>query len=377
MKIILFSILPIDLVNIKGGVESATIGLLNGLKETNNEVLVYSLSKKASCKLDYSPNIKIEYRKVNFFFLEYFLFGSKNLRNTLNKFNPDVIHVEGNGPYINIFKKIKNIPVVITPHAIFSEELKHQKLIIPRLKFFLKNRFEKYTIKKFKNFIFISEYNKNVYINLLNIKKVNYTIIPNPVNDYFYENTCKKNYEDSIIYVGAINRRKNLISLLEVLDFLKKRSICFKLNVCGGFTEEDYKVDVFKFLRSSSISSDVVIHGFKSLYDVITLYKSSSLFVLPSLQETLPVSVCESLAIGCPVISTNVGGVNELVINGFNGFIYEPNDKNMLIEHLMNFHNGIYNYSEISNNAKEFSLKFKSNFVATKTLEFYKKIIND
>lgn len=377
MKIFLFSILPSDLVNIKGGVESATIGLLNGLNETNNEVFVYSLSKKASFKLDYSPNIKIEYRKVKFFFLEYFLFGSKNLIKILNEFKPDVIHVEGNGPYINIFKKIKNIPVVITPHAIFTEELKHQKSIISQLKFFLKYLYEKYTIKKFKNFIFISEYNKNIYINILNIRKTNFTIIPNPVNNSFYENSCKINYEDSIIYVGAINRRKNLISLLEVLDSLKKKSICFRLNVCGGFTEEDYKVDVLNFLRNSNISSDVVIHGFKSINEVITLYGSSSLFVLPSLQETLPVSICESLAIGCPVIATNVGGIKELVVNGFNGFIYEPNDKNALIEHLMNFHNGIYNYPEISNNAKEFSLKFKSNFVATKTVEFYKRIIND
>lgn len=376
MKILIFSILPIDLLDIKGGVESATIGLLNGLKHTDNEVLVYSLSKKVNFKSDYSPNIKIEYRKVKFFFLEYFLFGSKNLRKILNEYKPDVIHIEGNGPYINIFKKIKNIPVVITPHAIFLEELKYQKSVTSKLKFYLKYNFERYFIKKFRNFIFISEYNKNIYSSLLNINKISYTIIPNPVNDYFFENSCKEKYENSIIYVGAINRRKNLISLLEVLDILKKNSIDFKLNVCGGFTEEDYKNDILNFLNKSSIYSNVKIHGFKSINEVIALYRSSSLFVLPSLQETLPVSICESLAIGCPVIATNVGGVKELIINGYNGFIYEPNDKIALAEILLNFHKGIYNYKEISNNAKTFSLKFKSNFVATKTLEFYKRIIN-
>jgi len=376
-KILLFSVLPDNLENVKGGVESATIGLLNGLKKTNSEVLVYSLSKTKNSVDDFSTNIKIKYHKVKYFFLEYLICGKKNVMKVIIEYKPDIIHIEGNGPYLNIFKKIKNIPVVVTPHAIFTEELKYQNTFSLKVKFILKNCIERYLIRKFMNFIFISDYNRQFYSSLQSINKIRNAIIPNPVNESFYENITIKKYDNSLIYVGAINRRKNLLSLLAVIDYLKNNGVIFKLNVCGGFTEEDYKVEVMNFLNNSSILKDVVIHGFITPREVIELYKSSSIFVLPSMQETLPISICEALAFGCPVIATNVGGVKELVIDGFNGYIYQPGNNHKLIEHLLNFHNGAYDYSLISQNARDFSVRFKPDIVANKTLEFYKSILNE
>lgn len=376
MKILLFSILPKDLNNIKGGVESATIGLLDGLKGSKNKVLVYSLSKTTNHIIAYSSNIRIEYHKANSFSLEYLFYGRKKIMRLIGEFKPDIIHIEGNGPYLNIFKKIKNIPIIITPHAIFTEELKYKKTLFSKIKFILKKCIERHLIKKFKNFIFISDYNKHFYSSLFNINEITHITIPNPVNASFYQNTTKK-YNNILIYVGAINRRKNILSLLKALDVLYNKGFVFKLNVCGGFTEEDYKDEVMSFLNNNSISKNVIIHGFKSPSEVISLYNDSSLFVLPSLQETLPISICEALAAGCPVIATNVGGVNELVIHGRNGFIYEPKDMNELVMHLSNFQNGSYDYTAIANNAREFSIRFKPEVVAQKTIEFYKSILNE
>jgi glycosyltransferase involved in cell wall biosynthesis len=47
------------------------------------------------------------------------------------------------------------------------------------------------------------------------------------------------------------------------------------------------------------------------------------IFVLPSLSEAFPYVILEALSLGLPVVSTDVGGVSELVIEGYNGFIAE------------------------------------------------------
>ncbi len=54
------------------------------------------------------------------------------------------------------------------------------------------------------------------------------------------------------------------------------------------------------------------------------LYASSDVFVLPSLYENFPASILEALATRCSVISTDVGGVSEMIANGKNGLLIRP-----------------------------------------------------
>jgi glycosyltransferase involved in cell wall biosynthesis len=59
---------------------------------------------------------------------------------------------------------------------------------------------------------------------------------------------------------------------------------------------------------------------------VLRLFRAADASVLPSAWENLPHTVVESLAVGCPVIATAVGGVPEVVRDGVNGLLVPPND---------------------------------------------------
>ena len=60
----------------------------------------------------------------------------------------------------------------------------------------------------------------------------------------------------------------------------------------------------------------------------------ADVFVLPSYNEGLPVSLLEAMAYGVPVISTRVGGIPELVRDGIDGFLIEPGDRAALEDRL-------------------------------------------
>lgn len=65
--------------------------------------------------------------------------------------------------------------------------------------------------------------------------------------------------------------------------------------------------------------------------------EQASVFVLPSYREGVPVSTQEAMAMGRPVITTNVPGCRETVVEGVNGFLVPPRDPQTLADRMMRF----------------------------------------
>ncbi len=63
-----------------------------------------------------------------------------------------------------------------------------------------------------------------------------------------------------------------------------------------------------------------------------TLYSEADLFVFPTLADCLPIAVMEAMAAGLPVVTTNVGALNEEVEDGINGLVISPADSNAVLE---------------------------------------------
>jgi len=376
MKILLFAIVPQNLENVRGGAEAATLNLLEGFKGKNIEVLVYSLSKNRNESVNFSSNIVIQYVGIKSFLLEYLFFGRNRLIKNVNKFHPDLIHVEGNGPYLNILRKIKNIPVVVTPHAIFSEEIKYQKRLLGRLKFQFKLIAEQWLLPKFRNIIFISNYNMDYCLKNRLFAGNSFALIRNPVYSIYFELELLPHFNNTLIYVGAITRRKNILELLQVLVELRDDGSTIKLNVCGGFTEAEYANEVREFISKNHLSGLVTFHGFLSPAKVVEVYRTSSVMVLPSMQETLPISISESLACGRPVIASSAGGVSELIMHGENGFIYPVGDSEALKGYLDLFFQQEISYADMANSAKAFGYEnLHSSSIADETISFYSKVM--
>jgi glycosyltransferase involved in cell wall biosynthesis len=67
---------------------------------------------------------------------------------------------------------------------------------------------------------------------------------------------------------------------------------------------------------------------------MIELFSQADIFALPTRADLSPAAICEAMAMKLPVVTTNVGGLNELVVDGETGFIAASEDENEYDEKL-------------------------------------------
>jgi len=380
LKILMISSLPMDLSQIKGGVESAVINLLTGLSKLNIAVQVvnYSSSSNSKINTNFSKNIAIQYIPAGIiknYIYDYLIRGRRSIKKIINTYQPDIIHVQGTGPQLLLLKYSKYKNIVVTQHGIMQEEKKYQIGLKDTLRFHVKSIIETIYLRKVENIIFISDYNKNLYKDA-NLKFT--TNIYNAINsDFFHKNKSQKAL-NKILYVGAINKRKGLINVLKALNMLKLRGMYYKLEIIGDFTDKGYEDLIKNYLESSIIIDDIIFHGWQPPRNIIQIMQKNSLFILPSYQETLPVSIAEAMAAGLVVIANDVGGVSEMLIEKHSGFLYTNNNLEELIKILANLYNNPVLVNDISINAQLHAKKhFHHDVVALQTVEFYQKINDD
>jgi len=127
----------------------------------------------------------------------------------------------------------------------------------------------------------------------------------------------------NILFVGRIERRKNIINLVKAFDKLniikKKKKKDFKLILAGkaGFGFDDIEKEIEK----SEYKNDIILTGYVSDEKKEDLYDKADVFVFPSFCEGFGMPVLEAMSHGVPVICSNtsslpeVAGEADLMIN--------------------------------------------------------------
>ena len=158
------------------------------------------------------------------------------------------------------------------------------------------------------------------------------SIIKNPISfpDQPLPETGREGFL-SLLFLGKIGDNKGVFDLLDVIARNRTRyQYKIKLKI-GGDGEVKRLKD---YIISRQIGDMVEYAGWVQGHLKHYLLSTCDVFILPSYNEGLPVSVLEAMSYGKPVISTTVGGIPEIVKNGINGFLIAPGDKNALEEHI-------------------------------------------
>jgi glycosyltransferase involved in cell wall biosynthesis len=132
---------------------------------------------------------------------------------------------------------------------------------------------------------------------------------------------------------GRITREKGFLELVDALDRSRREHPGIHLVVIGGqlSSERDaFETRFAESVRGRGLEAHVTFTGFRD--DVRDLLALLDVFVLPSYREGLPRSILEAMAMGLPVVTTDVRGCRETVRDGETGFVVPPRDGAALTE---------------------------------------------
>lgn len=126
-----------------------------------------------------------------------------------------------------------------------------------------------------------------------------------------------------LVFVGSLNASKGVTFILDAMAEIIDRYPDVRLVVVGdGPLEKELKEKSARL----SLGEHVIFYGRVSYLDVPKFLAAANIFLSPSLDEGMPRSVLEAMAMELPVVVTNVGGNPEIVEHGRTGFLVEPRD---------------------------------------------------
>ncbi len=178
---------------------------------------------------------------------------------------------------------------------------------------------------KIDNIIAVSEATKNDLIKYMKIKKEKIKVIYNGYDSNIFKPIhlsiddvvkFRKEYnlpDNFILYVGTLEKRKNVESLIKALNVLKKKGKKYILVIVGKRGWK-YK-NIFKLINKYQLNDQIIFIGYVPREDLPLFYNLADVFVYPSLYEGFGLPPLEAMACGCPVITTNVSSLPEVVGN--------------------------------------------------------------
>ena len=243
----------------------------------------------------------------------------------LEEFKPDLVHVV-NPAVLGLggiwLAKTNNIPLIASYHTHLPKYLEHYGMgMLEPLLWEL--------LKAAHNQALLNLCTSTAMVNELEDKGIQRTALwqrgvdtenfrPELRNEEMRKKLFGKyqNTDSLLIYVGRLSAEKQIERIKPVLDNIP--GACLALVGDGPYRGQLEKI--FENTKTNFI-------GYLSGEELASAYASGDIFLFPSSTETLGLVLLEAMAAGCPVIGANKGGIPDIINNGINGCLYNPDEK--------------------------------------------------
>lgn len=308
-----------------GGVSSHIFDLSRTLADNGNNVTVFceANSNIATQKYDYQRYLKkrykIIYNDVRAFSLPHLLFELNQLVE-----DSDIVHAHTykTSFVVNILKKINAKKVVTTLHSYLVYEKMGANKGGIKAKLL---KFVEHSVIMGSDTLISVDSRIAKWISKVYNRKVD-LILKNSLylNDYAQYKNQKK---ELIITCPRQLRPKNGVNIaIQAMKDLKgKRDV--SLHVIGEGSERPF---LEKLVRKLALSN-VILHGSESREETVSIIAKSKVVVIPSipingLEEATSIAALEAMAVGTPVIASNIGGLKEIISHKYTGYLVKPNN---------------------------------------------------
>ena len=224
------------------------------------------------------------------------------------------------------------------------------------------------SLKKCSRIITVSETSKKDIVKLFKYPDEKISVAYNTAADHFNSRNNPAHLlnkfslpEKYLLYVGVIEKRKNILALVKIIDELQKRKRVLKLVIVGrtGYDSENIMPQI------ESRKELIKYIPFMNDEELSAIYKNAFAFVFPTLYEGFGIPPLEAMKSGVPVLASNVSAMQEVV--GPGGILHDPDDIMGFTEDIIKLEDDIKLYSEMKEKAINQAQKFNI-ITTTKTI---------
>jgi phosphatidylinositol alpha-mannosyltransferase len=207
-----------------------------------------------------------------------------------------------------------------------------------------------------------------------------YTIIPNGVDlenfsadvppvDEFIDGKI------NIVFVGRLEKRKGLNYLLGAYNRIRQQVPDSRLIIVGPGTRWSDSYE--EMIRRNGVP-DVVFVGYVPYEELPRYYKTADIVCFPATgRESFGIVLLEAMAVGKPVVASNIDGYASLLTHGAQGLLVPPRNEEALAQALLSLIADEQLRHEMGTRGKAKALEYGWETVATRVVEFYNKVLDE
>jgi glycosyltransferase involved in cell wall biosynthesis len=181
--------------------------------------------------------------------------------------------------------------------------------------------------------------------------------------------------EFDLLFVGRLEERKGIINLLKSIILLHKKEKKYTLKIIG---HGPLQQALFKMISENNLTKYVKLLGYVPKKELLKCYLLSKVVVIPSSYEGLPTVALEAMVANKPLIVSNIHGLNELVLDGGNGYIVAPTDIQGLATAIDRIFTDPNSFSSLNDINDKVLARFDWSTVANKILmKYHSTLINE
>ena len=305
-----------------GGAERMAVNYANALADT----IAFSglvVTRKEGALLNQVNN------KVSYLFLDKKGTLDWNALYTLRKFvllnKVEIIHAHSTSFFLAFLLKLScpSLQLIWHDHYGDSEFLSKRPSLALRI-----------TLPFFTGIIAVNQHLKTWAEQKMNFKNVVYLPnFPSNENDILKNTDLKGIKGKRIVSLANLRIQKNHFLLLEVAKQVQISHSDWTFHLVGKDFEDDYSKKIKSLISEFNLEKNVFIYG--SRPDIKNILEESTIAILTSQSEGLPVALLEYGWYSKPIVVTNVGEIPLLIQDGVNGFMVETHRANAFYDSLV------------------------------------------
>lgn len=254
---------------------------------------------------------------------------------------PDLVHIHSSfGP--SFYRKLPfiymaswaNIPIINHIHgadfSVFYEQASEKK-----------KRLIKSVYEKCSKLIALSDEWKDRLARIVPLEKIvvieNYSILH---REAMVERQLRMS-NNTVLFLGELGHRKGCFDIPDVVARVKEKIPYVRFVLAGTGSINDEQA-IKQLINEKNVLENIVFPGWVRGEEKDKLLREADLFFLPSYNEGMPMSVLDAMGYGLPIVSTNVGGIPKIVINGRNGYVFDPADCEKMADCISNILNDTF-----------------------------------